>query len=187
MFTPPSSRPARSCSRLVHQAAASFERVALYFENSLLPPDWNLLPSAAAAGERGSSASARRRWWNRPPAWACLEGGGDGGRSTLAGGRRAKRFGCPPVRTRWRPGTSGAGPASDPPQRRPEDRPRRERVRACEFSYESGGRAIAILDRRAGSKSRSTALRSEPLQLAGPATRNFAPRSARRDNRRRVS
>ncbi|HEX3748695.1 MAG TPA: hypothetical protein VHW09_32430 [Bryobacteraceae bacterium] len=34
--------------QLVHQAAASFQRVALYFENSLLPPDLSLLPSAAA-------------------------------------------------------------------------------------------------------------------------------------------
>jgi hypothetical protein len=34
--------------QLVHNAAASFPRVALYFENSLLPPDLKLLPSAAA-------------------------------------------------------------------------------------------------------------------------------------------
>jgi hypothetical protein len=34
--------------QLVHHAAASFPRVALYFENSLLPPDLKLLPSAAA-------------------------------------------------------------------------------------------------------------------------------------------
>ena len=34
--------------QLVHQAATNFQRVALYFENSLLPPDLNLLPSAAA-------------------------------------------------------------------------------------------------------------------------------------------
>lgn len=34
--------------QLVHSAAAGFPRVALYFENSLLPPDLALLPSAAA-------------------------------------------------------------------------------------------------------------------------------------------
>jgi hypothetical protein len=34
--------------QLVHAAAANFARVALYFENSLLPPDLALLPSAAA-------------------------------------------------------------------------------------------------------------------------------------------
>lgn len=35
--------------QLVHQAAASFRRTALYFENSLLPPDLGLLPAAATA------------------------------------------------------------------------------------------------------------------------------------------
>jgi hypothetical protein len=38
--------------QLVHRAAASFPRVALYFENSLLPPDLKLLPAAAAAVSR---------------------------------------------------------------------------------------------------------------------------------------
>ncbi len=38
--------------QLVHSAAANFQRVALYFENSLLAPDWPLLPSAAAAAAR---------------------------------------------------------------------------------------------------------------------------------------
>ena len=37
---------------LVHQAAAHFQRVALYFENSLIAPDLNLLPSAAATVTR---------------------------------------------------------------------------------------------------------------------------------------
>lgn len=34
--------------QLVHSAAANFQRVALYFENSLLGPDLELLPSASA-------------------------------------------------------------------------------------------------------------------------------------------
>ena len=38
--------------QLVHRAAASFPRVALYFENSLLPPDLQLLPAAAASVSR---------------------------------------------------------------------------------------------------------------------------------------
>ncbi len=38
--------------QLVHQASAHFARVALYFEYSLLPPDLDLLPSAAAAVTR---------------------------------------------------------------------------------------------------------------------------------------
>jgi hypothetical protein len=37
---------------LVHQAAASFPRVALYFENSILRQDWPLLASAAAEVDR---------------------------------------------------------------------------------------------------------------------------------------
>ncbi|MGA3237817.1 MAG: hypothetical protein ABSG03_16105 [Bryobacteraceae bacterium] len=38
--------------QLVHSAAANFERVALYFENSLLTPDLELLPSAATTVKR---------------------------------------------------------------------------------------------------------------------------------------
>ncbi|MEO8592657.1 MAG: hypothetical protein ABI759_05005 [Candidatus Solibacter sp.] len=38
--------------QLVHRAAASFPRVALYFENSLLPPDLKLLPASAAVVSR---------------------------------------------------------------------------------------------------------------------------------------
>jgi hypothetical protein len=38
--------------QLVHQAGASFPRVTLYFENSLLPADLELLPAAAAAVTR---------------------------------------------------------------------------------------------------------------------------------------
>ena len=38
--------------QLVHQAATNFQRVALYFENSLLPPDLSLPSSAAATVTR---------------------------------------------------------------------------------------------------------------------------------------
>jgi hypothetical protein len=38
--------------QLVHRAAGSFARVALYFENSLLPPDLKLLSAAAAVVSR---------------------------------------------------------------------------------------------------------------------------------------
>jgi hypothetical protein len=38
--------------QLVHVASAAFPRVALYFENSILKPDWELLPSAAAVVKR---------------------------------------------------------------------------------------------------------------------------------------
>jgi hypothetical protein len=45
--------------QLVHHAAASFQRVAIYFENSLLAPDWPLLPSAAAAAARVQQAGEK--------------------------------------------------------------------------------------------------------------------------------
>jgi hypothetical protein len=45
--------------QLVHRAAASFPRVALYFENSLLPPDLQLLPSAAAVVTRFERMGAK--------------------------------------------------------------------------------------------------------------------------------
>jgi hypothetical protein len=38
--------------QLVHQASTSFDRVALYFENSILPPDLGLIGSAAAVVSR---------------------------------------------------------------------------------------------------------------------------------------
>jgi hypothetical protein len=44
---------------LVHNAAANFSRVALYFENSLLTPDLPLLPSASAAVTRIERTGAK--------------------------------------------------------------------------------------------------------------------------------
>ncbi len=74
--------------QLVHSASANFQRVALYFENSLLPPDLELLPAAAAAVTRierlgpktvvDSSAGVGLPW----------QGGGDRRWAALAGHRR---------------------------------------------------------------------------------------------------
>ena len=44
---------------LVHQAAASFPRVALYFENSILKQDWPLLASAAAEVDRAEQTGSK--------------------------------------------------------------------------------------------------------------------------------
>jgi hypothetical protein len=41
---------------LLHVASSAFPRVAVYFENSILPPDLPLLPSAAAAVQRAERA-----------------------------------------------------------------------------------------------------------------------------------
>jgi hypothetical protein len=45
---------------LVHQAATAFPRVALYFENSILAPDWKLLSAAAAAVVRSDEQEGKR-------------------------------------------------------------------------------------------------------------------------------
>src|SRR5437763_636249 len=43
---------------LVHLASGAFSRVALYFENSILAPDLQLLPSAAACVRRAQSIAS---------------------------------------------------------------------------------------------------------------------------------
>jgi hypothetical protein len=45
--------------QLVHNAAAAFSRVALYFENSLRKPDLALLPAAAAVVSRVESVGGK--------------------------------------------------------------------------------------------------------------------------------
>jgi hypothetical protein len=45
---------------LVHQAADVFPRVALYFENSILAPDWKFLPAAAASITRAGEEGGKR-------------------------------------------------------------------------------------------------------------------------------
>jgi len=44
---------------VVHSAAGAFPRVALYFENSILPPDLALLPAAAAVVSRAETIGAK--------------------------------------------------------------------------------------------------------------------------------
>jgi len=43
----------------VHSATANFQRVALYFESSLLAPDLRLLPAAAAAATRAEKPGSK--------------------------------------------------------------------------------------------------------------------------------
>jgi hypothetical protein len=131
--------------QLVHAAAAGFPRVALYFENSLLPPDLPLLPSAAApvtrfekVGERAilDSPSAVGLPWKGP---AIVDG---------------QPWPLRDPSTVWLP----AGPHSIEPGRL--DAPihilrlnaelRAARIvdgATIEFSYDSSARAIALLDR----------------------------------------
>jgi len=151
---------------LVHQAAASFQRVALYFENSLLAPDLDLLPSAAAAVTRlekvGSktvvdSASGVGLPWqgsamvdNQP--WPV----GDGETLWLPPGAHA----IEPARedTGWRLVRLNADLQAA----------RRVSATTLEFSYESAARAIAVFDRAPRRMEVDGA--EEPLRLAGPMT-----------------
>jgi len=153
-------------SQLVHHAAGNFQRVALYFESSLLPPDLKLLPSASATVTRiekmGSktivdSASGVGLPWKGP---AMVDG---------------QSWPAADEDTVWLP----AGPHSVEPT----DQPRGARLvhlnadlkaaravnaTTIEFSYQTTARAIAILDR----PPRRTEIdgAEEPLQRAGPNT-----------------
>jgi hypothetical protein len=152
--------------QLVHHAGANFQRVALYFENSLLPPDLKLLPSASATVTRiekmgpktiVDSASGVGLPWKGP---ALVDG---------------QLWPAADEDTVWLP--AGAHSVE------PSDRPRGARLvrlnadlkaaravnaTTIEFAYQTTARAIAVLDRaplRAqidGSE--------EPLQRAGPNT-----------------
>jgi hypothetical protein len=157
--------------QLVHQAAASFQRVALYFENSLLPPDLPLLPSAATAVTRVEkvgpvtvidSVLGTGVPWKGP---ALVDGApwpvADGETVWLPAGAHslAPGAGAPgPHLLRLNADMESARAAS---------------ASSIEFSYHSNARAIAILD-RAPLELRVDGL-SAPLQPAGPKT-IFLPR-----------
>jgi hypothetical protein len=133
--------------QLVHHAAANFQRVALYFENSLLPPDLPLRPSAAAAVTRFERVGPRTVVdspagvgipWKGPAAV-------DGSPWPIADEESG---------TVWLP----AGPHAvelAPPSTAPRVVRLNAAVRAArivdastiEFSYQSTARAIAIVDR----------------------------------------
>ena len=132
--------------QLVHHAAASFPRVALYFENSLLPPDLKLLPTAAATVTRIEAMG---------PKWMVDSRSGTG----IAWKGPAKVDDLPwPVRddeTLWVP----AGPHTIEPAAAATPSPRLLHLSAdlkaarvlspdsIEFSYRAQSRAIALLDR----------------------------------------
>ncbi|MGB7721622.1 MAG: hypothetical protein WBL65_17080 [Bryobacteraceae bacterium] len=152
--------------QLLHQAAADFPRVALYFESSLLPPDLKLLPSAAATVTRiekmgpktvVDSASGFGLSWKGP---AMVDG---------------QLWPAADEDTVWLP----AGPHSVEPTGRPlgarlvglnADLKSARAVNATtiEFSYQTTARAIAILDRPPLRTQIDGA--EEPLQRAGPNT-----------------
>jgi hypothetical protein len=151
---------------LIHNAASAFHRVALYFENSLLPADLPLLPAAAAPVTRverigpklviDSPAGVGVSWPGEAivngQAWPACDG-----------------------QTLWLP----AGPhAIEPAPANPGPRlvrltgelkaARRLGAAGIEFSYQSSARAIAILDRPP--KSLQIDGQRQAPSLAGPGT-----------------
>jgi hypothetical protein len=152
--------------QLVHRAATSFPRVALYFENSLLPPDLALLPSAAAAVSRMEPMGPK----------TVIDSPGGVGISWTGG---AKVDGEPwPVQDGdilWLPAgphaVEPAAPTSGPRLLHLTGNLKAARIagpRSLEFSYQSASRAIAILSRPPVKMAIDGM--DQPLRLAGPAT-----------------
>jgi len=131
--------------QLVHQAAASFQRVAVYFENSLSPCDLNLLPSAAAAVSRIEKTGARIIVDSRLGVGLPLKGPAmvDGLPWPVTDGETVW---LPPGPHSIEPGAGVTGPHlirlnGDLQSAR------NTGATTIEFSYQSTARAIAILDR----------------------------------------
>lgn len=156
---------------LVHSAAANFERVALYFENSLLSPDLPLLPSASAAVWRFERIGAKVAVESSAAVGVPWKGA-----AVVDGGL------WPAVddSTVWLPpGSHTIEPAGDRVPARLlhlNGELRSARVLAdgaIEFAYDAAARAVATFDREPlGSRVDGV---SVPLQYAGPRT-IFMPR-----------
>jgi hypothetical protein len=151
--------------QLVHQAAANFRRVALYFENSLLSPDLPMLSSAGAAVTRIERIGPK----------TVVDSGGIGlpwkGSATVDG----QLWPASDGEIAWIPsGAHSVEPCAQTPGirlLRLNGELKAARVlgpSSMEFSYQSSGRAIAILD-RAVSKVEIDGATVSPV-LAGPVT-----------------
>src|SRR5262249_1935118 len=131
--------------QLVHNASANFQRVALYFENSLLPPDLQFLSSAAASATR-----------SQQPAAKTLVNSIAGVGLPWKGGATVDDQPWPATdgTALWlTPGPHVVAPAADAPASRlvylnAELRSARVvSTETIEFRYQSGPRVIAIFDR----------------------------------------
>jgi hypothetical protein len=131
--------------QLVHEASQNFRRVALYFEKSLLPPDWKLLPSASAAVRRIEAVGAKVVVDSAAGVGLPWKG------PALVDGQPWPVFNGDTV---WLP----PGAHSVEPARRKSgvhlvklnaelSSARTVSAARIEFSYESGGRAIGVLSR----------------------------------------
>jgi hypothetical protein len=152
--------------QLVHRAAGSFARVALYFENSLLPPDLKLLPSAAASVSRIEHLGPK----------TVIDSAGGVGIPWKGGAKvDGQLWPTQDDETLWLPaGAHAVEPATATPgprvthlngdlkAARPVD------AHNVELTYQSGSRAIAIVSRRPV-KIQIDGV-EETLKLAGPKT-----------------
>jgi hypothetical protein len=150
--------------QLVHSAAASFERVALYFENSLLTPDLPLLPAAAATGRAKGDGSriavesdraVGLRWKGTAAVDGKLWPVSDGENVWLPKGAHTAEAssGAPPIRLLRLNGDLLSAAV---------------RPHGLNFVYSSTSRAIAIFDRRP-TGIQIDGVRTEP-ELAGELT-----------------
>ncbi len=152
--------------QLVHRASASFPRVALYFENSLLPPDLKLLPSAAAVVSRMEHLGDK----------TVVDSVGGVGIPWSGGARvDGEAWGAQDGETLWLP----AGPHAVEPVAATEGvrltylngelkSARASGAKTLEFAYEAGARAIAIFNRTPRRVQVDGV--EEALSLAGPMT-----------------
>jgi hypothetical protein len=130
--------------QLVHQAAISFPRVALYFENSILPPDWSLLGAAAATVDRAGQTSGKLTIESRRGLGVSWQG------PVLVDG---KLWPVSDGLTVWLPaGTHSVEPSPDLPALRiaafnGEIKSAAATPTGAEFAYRSSARALATLDR----------------------------------------
>ena len=152
--------------QLVHRAAGNFARVALYFENSLLPPDLKLLPSAAAAVSRIEHMGPK----------TVIDSAGGAGIPWKGGAKvDGELWPAQDDETLWLPaGPHAVEPA--PPSAGPRmvhlngelKAARAVDAHTLEFTYQSASRAIAIFN-RAPLKLQIDGVDEAP-KLAGPAT-----------------
>jgi len=133
---------------LVHEAAAAFPRVALYFENSIQAPDWKWLSAAAASVTRADQVGDERVVESARGVGIPWRGGAlvDGDPWPLQD-----------ETTLWLPsGTHVVEPARDGPRLRIETfngelkSARAPDAETIELSYQSSARALAVLNRKPG-------------------------------------
>jgi hypothetical protein len=151
---------------LVHQAATAFPRVALYFENSIQPPDWKLLPAAAASITRTEQIGSSRVVESRRGVGLVWQGG------ALVDG---EAWPVRDDRVLWLPpGTHSVEPGPDEAGLRIEafngelQSARRPSPGTVELRYRSSARALALLNRKP-SRMRIDGMERTPV-LAGEQT-----------------